>query len=252
MAPEVLRRRQIATGWTMEDLELVLQPMAETGREPIGSMGDDTPLAVLSEGYRGLHHFFRQNFSQVTNPPIDPVRESRVMSLKTRLGNLGNVLDEDESQLRLMELESPVLTNAQTCFPSVEGEGEAEFPSSPRTTRLPLPRVRFQRTLPSVLMHRSTRFFPSAEVRNIRSSHTTGVAPAGPGSSSRQRMFSVLLHCTGSPSSRLVPSYRSPRQCGQFSAGTDPTTANRIMLNITIDQYFIEIKFRGMEYKVCI
>ncbi len=113
LTPDALRRRQLAAGWTMEDLELVLQPMAEAGSEPIGSMGDDTPLAVLSEGYRGLHHFFRQNFSQVTNPPIDPVRESRVMSLKTRLGNLGNVLDEDESQMRLIELDSPVLTNAE-------------------------------------------------------------------------------------------------------------------------------------------
>ena len=82
----------------MEDLELILHPMVEDAKEPIGSMGDDTPLAVLSDRYRGLHHFFRQNFSQVTNPPIDSLRERRVMTLKTRLGNLGNVLDEDESQ----------------------------------------------------------------------------------------------------------------------------------------------------------
>ncbi|HCA13456.1 MAG TPA: glutamate synthase large subunit, partial [Alphaproteobacteria bacterium] len=65
------RRRQLMAGWTMEDLELILHPMAETGKEAVGSMGDDTPLAVLSNRYRGLHHFFRQNFSQVTNPPID-------------------------------------------------------------------------------------------------------------------------------------------------------------------------------------
>ena len=67
---------------------------------------------MLSDGYRGLHHFFRQSFSQVTNPPIDSLREYRVMSLKTRLGNLGNILDEDESQTRLLQLDSPVLSNA--------------------------------------------------------------------------------------------------------------------------------------------
>ena len=72
--------------------------MVEDAKEATGSMGDDTPLAVLSDKYRGLHHFFRQSFSQVTNPPIDSLREYRVMSLKTRLGNLGNILDEDANQ----------------------------------------------------------------------------------------------------------------------------------------------------------
>jgi len=68
---------------------------------------------VLSDEYRGLHHYFRQNFSQVTNPPIDSLREARVMTLKTRLGNLGNILDQDESQCRLLQLESPVLLTAE-------------------------------------------------------------------------------------------------------------------------------------------
>ncbi|MDB2390984.1 glutamate synthase large subunit [Alphaproteobacteria bacterium] len=104
------RRRQMMAGWTMEDMELVLQPMAETGKEAIGSMGDDTPLAVLSSRYRGLHHFFRQNFSQVTNPPIDSLRERHVMSLRTRLGNLGNILDESPTQCDHLLLNSPVLT----------------------------------------------------------------------------------------------------------------------------------------------
>jgi glutamate synthase (NADPH/NADH) large chain len=108
-----MRRRQKALGYSMEEQELILHPMVEDAKEPIGSMGDDTPLAVLSERYRGLHHFFRQNFSQVTNPPIDSLRENYQMSLKTRLGNLGNILDEDESQVRLLELESPVLNNAE-------------------------------------------------------------------------------------------------------------------------------------------
>ena len=110
---EELRRRQLSVGWTLEDLEMILHPMAEDGKEPVGSMGDDTPIAVLSEQHRGLHHYFRQNFSQVTNPPIDSLRETRVMSLTTRLGNLGNILDEDESQCRLLQLGSPVLTNGE-------------------------------------------------------------------------------------------------------------------------------------------
>ena len=113
LSADDLRRRQAAFGQTMEDMEMILHPMVEDAKEAIGSMGDDTPLAVLSEGYRGLHHFFKQNFSQVTNPPIDSLRESRVMSLRTRLGNLGNILDEDESQCDLLQLESPVLSTAE-------------------------------------------------------------------------------------------------------------------------------------------
>ncbi len=110
---EALRRRQLAVGMTLEELESILHPMVEDGVEATGSMGDDTPVAVLSEQYRGLHHYFRQNFAQVTNPPIDSLRETRVMSLKTRLGNLGNVLDQDSSQCDLLQLETPVLTNAE-------------------------------------------------------------------------------------------------------------------------------------------
>ena len=87
--------------------------MAEGANEAVGSMGDDTPIAVLSDHYRGLHHFFRQAFSQVTNPPIDSLRERRVMTLKTRLGNLGNVLAETEDQCDLLQLDSPVLSNAE-------------------------------------------------------------------------------------------------------------------------------------------
>ena len=108
-----LRRRLMATGYTSEDLELILHPMVEEGKEPTGSMGDDTPLAVLSTRHRGLHHYFRQVFSQVTNPPIDSLREQRVMTLKTRLGNLGNVFDEDSSQTDILLLESPVLSTSE-------------------------------------------------------------------------------------------------------------------------------------------
>jgi glutamate synthase (NADPH/NADH) large chain len=108
-----LRRRQVAAGYTIEELEQILAPMAEDGKETLASMGDDTPSAVLSGQYRPLSHFFRQNFSQVTNPPIDSLREFRVMSLKTRFGNLKNVLDEDSSQTEILVLDSPFVGNAQ-------------------------------------------------------------------------------------------------------------------------------------------
>ena len=110
-APDELRARQHAAAFTQEDIDLVLKPMALEAKEAIGSMGDDTPLAVLSDRYRPLPHFFRQRFSQVTNPPIDPLREGRVMSLKTRFKNLGNILAEDETQTDVFVLDSPVLTN---------------------------------------------------------------------------------------------------------------------------------------------
>ncbi len=108
-----LRQRQVAAGYTIEELEQILVPMAEDGKETIASMGDDTPSAVLSEKYRPLSHFFRQNFSQVTNPPIDSLREYRVMSLKTRFGNLKNVLDESSAQTEILVLDSPFVGNVQ-------------------------------------------------------------------------------------------------------------------------------------------
>ena len=109
-----LRKRQHSFGYSIEDLELILHPMAEDGKEAIGSMGDDTPLAVLSDKYRPLYHFFRQNFSQVTNPPIDSLRENKVMSLKTRFGNLGNILDfTNLTEENIYVLDSPILSNSQ-------------------------------------------------------------------------------------------------------------------------------------------
>ena len=107
-----LARRQIAAGQTIEDMELILAPMVEGGKEAVGSMGDDTPLAVISDKPRLISQFFRQNFSQVTNPPIDSLRERHVMSLRTRFGNLANILDLRDSRERVLVLESPVLTGA--------------------------------------------------------------------------------------------------------------------------------------------
>ena len=109
-----LKQRQHAFGFSLEDLELILHPMVEDGKEATGSMGDDTPLAVLSDKYRPLYHFFRQNFSQVTNPPIDSLRENKVMSLKTRFGNLGNILDfSNLTEENIYVLNSPILSNSQ-------------------------------------------------------------------------------------------------------------------------------------------
>ena len=111
---EELKKRQYLSGLSMEDLELILHPMAEEGKEASGSMGDDTPVAVLSSHFRPVSHYFRQNFSQVTNPPIDSLRESKVMSLKTRFGNLGNILDFDNlTEEDIYVLDSPILTNSQ-------------------------------------------------------------------------------------------------------------------------------------------
>ena len=107
-----LTKRQIAAGMTLEDIEMILAPMVEESKEPIGSMGDDTPLAVISDRPRLISQFFRQNFSQVTNPPIDALRERHVMSLKTRFANLANILDEKSQNDDVLVLESPVLTTA--------------------------------------------------------------------------------------------------------------------------------------------
>jgi len=108
-----LRKRQIAAGYSIEEMEQILHPMAEDGKETLASMGDDTPSAVLSDMYRPLSHFFRQNFSQVTNPPIDSLREHRVMSMKTRFGNLKNVLDQDNSQTEILSMDSPFVSNGK-------------------------------------------------------------------------------------------------------------------------------------------
>ena len=111
---EELKKRQFLSGLSIEDLEMILHPMAEEGKEASGSMGDDTPVAVLSSHYRPVSHYFRQNFSQVTNPPIDSLRENKVMSLKTRFGNLGNILDFDNlTEEDIFVLDSPILTNSQ-------------------------------------------------------------------------------------------------------------------------------------------
>ncbi|KQM62793.1 glutamate synthase [Sphingomonas sp. Leaf17] len=144
-----LARRQVAAGQTLEDMELILSPMVEGGKEAIGSMGDDTPLAVISDKPRLISQFFRQNFSQVTNPPIDPLRERYVMSLKTRFGNLANILDTEDRQTRVLVLDSPVLTCAdwtrlKTHFGSSVAEIDCTFEADggPERLRAAIQRIR--------------------------------------------------------------------------------------------------------------
>ncbi|MAO95162.1 MAG: glutamate synthase large subunit [Citromicrobium sp.] len=110
---EDLTRRLTAAGMTNEDMELILDAMALDGKEAIGSMGDDTPLAVISDKPRSVSQFFRQNFAQVTNPPIDSLRERHVMSLRTRFANLANILEEDDQNDNVLVLETPILTSSE-------------------------------------------------------------------------------------------------------------------------------------------
>ena len=104
--------RQQAFGYTEEDLSFFLGPMAQSGDDPIGSMGADTPLAVLSNRSRLLYDYFKQNFAQVTNPPIDPIREALVMSLVSMIGPRPNLLGRQAGTHKRLEVTQPVLTNA--------------------------------------------------------------------------------------------------------------------------------------------
>ncbi len=106
-----LREREKLFGYTREDLNVILAPMASAGHEPVGSMGADQPLAVLSEKPQLLYWYFKQIFAQVTNPPIDPYREELVMSLMTFLGNTDDILRESPQHARLVKLKHPVLSN---------------------------------------------------------------------------------------------------------------------------------------------
>jgi glutamate synthase (ferredoxin) len=110
---DVLLTRQLQFGWTSEELTFVIKTMFEDGTEPVGSMGDDTPHAVLSPKPRALFNFFKQRFAEVTNPPIDHLREDQVMSLRVLIGRRGNLLDEREEAAHLIRLNSPILTSEE-------------------------------------------------------------------------------------------------------------------------------------------
>ncbi len=119
-----LRAAQAAFGYTRDELDQLLEPMATTGKDPVGSMGDDTSLSVLSAFDRPLFSYFKQLFAQVSNPPIDYLREDCVTSLETRLGRQRNLLGETPAHARQLRLDSPVLTDAETA-----GLRECDLPS---------------------------------------------------------------------------------------------------------------------------
>jgi glutamate synthase domain-containing protein 2/glutamate synthase domain-containing protein 1/glutamate synthase domain-containing protein 3 len=113
LSDQPLRRRQRAFGYSQEDLRVLLEPMARDAQEPLGSMGNDLSLAVLSDQAPPLFSYFKQLFAQVTNPPIDPIREEIVMSLSTSLGTERNLFDETPEHAHKLELDQPVLLNRE-------------------------------------------------------------------------------------------------------------------------------------------
>ena len=110
---ETLLRRQRAFGYSDEDLRMILGPMAAKGEEPVGSMGTDTPLACLSDKPQSLFNYFKQLFAQVTNPPIDPIREEMVMSLISYIGSERNILEEAPENCHMLKLAHPLLSNRE-------------------------------------------------------------------------------------------------------------------------------------------
>ena len=118
-----LGNHQVTHGYTYDEVEHLIEPMAETGADPVGSMGDDTPLSVLSQFNRPLFSYFKQLFAQVSNPPIDYIREKLVTSLETRLGKQRNLLAETPAHARQLVLDSPVLSNKELAtITALDGE----------------------------------------------------------------------------------------------------------------------------------
>ncbi len=123
---ESLRAHQALYGYSRDELDELLEPMATAGKDPVGSMGDDTPLSVLSDFNRPLFSYFKQLFAQVTNPPLDYIREELVTSLESRLGPQRNLLDESPAHARQLVADSPVLSDAETAaIRNLDGDGEA-------------------------------------------------------------------------------------------------------------------------------
>ncbi len=140
-----LARLQQVFGYTEEDLKMILGPMAVGGEEPVGSMGIDIPLAVLSPRPQLLFRYFKQQFAQVTNPPIDPIREEIVMSMVSCVGGEGNLLDETPRQCRMLQLPQPVLTNDDVA--KLRRSVPADFRTSTVAMRFRRPEPGSERTL---------------------------------------------------------------------------------------------------------
>jgi glutamate synthase (NADPH/NADH) large chain len=119
-----LRSHQALYGYTQDEMNHLIEPMVEQGKDPVGSMGDDTPLSVLSQFNRPLFTYFKQLFAQVSNPPIDYIREELVTSMETRLGHQGNLLGETPEHARQLVCDSPILTDAETAaIKGLDGSG---------------------------------------------------------------------------------------------------------------------------------
>src|SRR5436305_8371359 len=124
---ETVLQRQQAFGYTFEDLRILMVPMARNGVEALGSMGTDTPLAVLSDKSQNFYNYFKQLFAQVTNPPIDCIREEIITSAETTIGSERNLLKPEPESCRLIELKSPILTNEE--FAKLKHVNERGFKS---------------------------------------------------------------------------------------------------------------------------
>ena len=136
-------RRQQAFGYTDEDLRFLLAPMAQNGEEAVGSMGTDTSLAVLSNKPRLLFDYFKQLFAQVTNPPLDAIREELITSMASTIGPEGNLLDPRPESCRQIEVKYPVLSNEEVaklrCVGSDTGARPVTSPIAIPDDELPPP-----------------------------------------------------------------------------------------------------------------
>ena len=138
-----LQSKLVTFGFGQEDIDKTIIPMATAGQEPVAAMGNDTPLAVISDRPQVLFNYFRQQFAQVTNPAIDPIREELVMSLTEYIGAVGtNILTPDASNCKMVRLPQPVLTNTQLdilCNIRYKGFNTKKLPMTFRLSPLPLP-----------------------------------------------------------------------------------------------------------------
>ena len=131
--PEALARVQRAFGYGKEDIDRILGPMSLEGKPPVGSMGDDTPIAVLSDKPQSLYRYFKQRFAQVTNPPIDSIREETIMSIQTGIGRRGNLLEDSPEAARIIRFPSPLISEAELAW--IKDRAEDGFAACTVTAR---------------------------------------------------------------------------------------------------------------------
>ena len=219
-----LLERQIAFGYTVEDAKYHLGPMARQGQESIGSMGTDTPLAVLSERPQPLYNYFKQLFAQVTNPPLDAIREEIVTSVDSLIGAEGNLFSEGlDDGYRMIALPSPFLTNAELAqLQALDGESgfrSAVLPMTmpaadgPRACSPPLPSSSSAPTRPSRAAPTSSSSPTAASTGSTRpsprcspppASTTTSCATSGAPRSASSSKRARRARCTTSPSSSVT------------------------------------------------